>query len=270
MFEYKEWYEQNAALVNNKRREKYASNAAYRIAQVERNKSRRTSLAEVRKKERIEQMGAQKMPKPAEDIQPIEVSVTVGDKVVRQLMFTTGALTQALGVSLRALYKWEREGLLPATPIKDARGHKLYTAEQVEWIRKRLIDRRKIEEVAVPRRRSGSNGVVKIVELGDGKKAKQTFFKLSSLAALLDHKSESVKQWETEGYLPATPFLASSMQHRLYTAEMVEAVRLAYVTEGGTLRQDEAKKRFHTAVMSAWSALGVFQMSLYQPPPPVM
>src|SRR5687768_13631883 len=50
---------------------------------------------------------------------------------------TRTQVCQALGVSAKSLYLWEREGRIPR-PGRDARGWRSYSAAQVEALRRRL------------------------------------------------------------------------------------------------------------------------------------
>ena len=51
------------------------------------------------------------------------------------------AAAQELGVSTATLRRWEREGLLPFTPKRDAVGRRVFTFTQVEELRGVLVTR---------------------------------------------------------------------------------------------------------------------------------
>ena len=74
-------------------------------------------------------------------------------------VFTVGALAEALGVSTKAIYKWERQRIMPPSryrteapregpiPGKTAAGRRLYTRAQIEAV----IDAAREAYVSMPR-----------------------------------------------------------------------------------------------------------------------
>ena len=67
----------------------------------------------------------------------------------------------------------------------------------------------------------------------------------------------TLEQLEHRKLLPATPFRASKVGYRLYTQEMMEAVKIAFDKRGGEVRGDLAWQEFYDEVFAAWKGLNV-------------
>lgn len=265
-FSFREWYELNGKRLNEKRKQRYHEDTAYRERVLKTNQ-------ESRKKQRDtsdETPSEKRVVRPRSDEKRFK---TVDAEVdgVRERLFTIGALAQALGCSIQAIRLWERQGYIPATPIRSGKGKngdRLYTQEMVEEFRRILTAQGRLSGsrggAASPKLR----GLKRYIRLADGRVKETQLFLIGALAEAVSRNVVTLEQLETKGFLPRTPFLASSVKRRLYTAEMISAVKAAFEDRGGDIRGEDAWKAFHDDVLERWTALGVVGAALVQAAPP--
>lgn len=66
--------------------------------------------------------------------------VSIGEKEVKRMqLFRMGTLAKVVGRTVETLREWEKEGLLPETPLRvEEHGHRYYTSEMIEVVKKVL------------------------------------------------------------------------------------------------------------------------------------
>lgn len=98
--------------------------------------------------------------------------------------------------------------------------------------------------------------VVFTVAIG-GKQVPMEFVHIGTFARMIQRSVPTIHQWERLGLLPRTPFSlqGKAKQERLYTASMIQTVRLALDKRNGTVSSTD--KSFFTEVSGGWRASGV-------------
>jgi hypothetical protein len=116
---YAKWWKENAILRRSAKRERYATDKAFRTKLQERvreNRERLRASGELHKKS-----------------DGRSAFVLIGGERVE--CFTIGQLSKRVNRSQQALNNWQRWGLFPHTPIRTEGNHRLYTAEMIEVVR---------------------------------------------------------------------------------------------------------------------------------------
>jgi len=253
---FKDWYEDNAEDLNARRRSRYQSDIAYRDkvqgwnrrARNKRNKERSQEQRAERKAKKMATSGAWKT---------VEIEVDG----VKRCMFTIGALAKVLGRGVSTIRVWERFGILPETPYRSNKGDRLYSVEMVEGIREQLQEQGKLSPEKLKRKVKPSY-VVRTVRYSDGTKAKVQLFKIGSLAKAVSRTVVALTQMEKRGHLPRTPLLASRIQYRLYTVDMIQAVQEALEKRGGRVRGHSEWMDFYSEIKEAWTELRLMEARL--------
>ena len=258
-FDFKEWYDENGENLNKSRRDRYNTDPAYRKQVLAAN---RKSREKRRLRERVEREVARKERKTSRDAErsPYKVVEAEIDNVATKL-FSIGALAENLRCSVQAIRIWEEKGLLPETPLRNSKGDRLYTLEQIEMIRKIFEAQGKLDTetlTELPEDKSFKRQV-----LFPGKRSREVeLFRVGTLARKIGRTVVTVDQMEDVGRLPATPFRASKTSYRLYTMGMIEVVEKAMDKRLGHIRGEKAWKEFHDEVLDGWKKLGVLGAEL--------
>jgi len=257
-WKFADWYAANATEFNEKRRERYVNDPTYRARVRDTNQKVREKAKERRKIEHQAEVAAIRVKPPSRSL-GAPLQVRVGGQDVTTMVYTLGALARALGCAKVTLYKWEREGVLPETSLRNARGARIYTADQVLDIRKSLEASGKLEEV---RKRKAGIRAIRMYRVATASgEGLHTLHRLGTLAKLVQRSRETLHQWENYDLLPPTPLRSGGKTgHRLYTVEMMMAVKNAIDACGGEIVGDSTRKTFHDTVQSAWRDSAVFDM----------
>lgn len=255
---YKKWYEENGTGLNERRRERYAQDKAYRQSVLERNnesrrRNRRSLIEEKRAKaaaKKLKADGAWKVHTFIEKIDGREVEVTY---------FTIGALAKILGKGISTVRVWEKNGVFPETPHRSPKGDRIYTLEQVQKIRSNLRKAGRVESAAKLRKKSNiPEPVIRKVRFDDGTVRELKLYQIGTLSAIVGKTVVWLKMLEKKGRLPKTPLVKSSLNHRLYTVEMIDTVRGAFESHGLHLRGNDLEwKAFRETILDGWNRLGV-------------
>jgi DNA-binding transcriptional MerR regulator len=264
-FSFKDWYAEHGGRLNKDRRKRYKNDPEYRKRVLEMNRVSR----ERRRKEQAEQRRTERQaskvrtrPLPFKTIKAV-VKNDDGEEVEAQL-FTIGALARTVGCSVQAIRLWEKQEVLPPAAIRNEKGDRLYTAQQVEMIYELMKQQGRLNEkkASKPRRREAPKPFVREVEFEDGTVEEVALFRIGVLAQAIGRTVLTVEQMEQRGALPATPFRAASTRYRLYTAEMIEAVANAMDARGGAIRGKANWVSFHDEILEEWTSAGVIGASL--------
>jgi len=116
---YAKWWKENAIIRRAARRERYATDKAFRDKcqeNVRKNRKKLKASGELNKKS-----------------DGLRLFVLIGG--VRTECFTIGQLSKRVDRTQQALNNWQRWELFPITPIKTEGGIRLYTAEMIEVVR---------------------------------------------------------------------------------------------------------------------------------------
>jgi DNA-binding transcriptional MerR regulator len=258
-FDFKEWYEENGEALNKSRRNRYQTDPEYRQRVLDANRESREKRRKKEREEKFKERQAQKLRDT--DKQSYKV-VTAGVGEATSRLFSIGAVAKTLGCSVQAVRIWEKRGLLPETPLKNTKGDRLYTEEQVTFIHDLFVAKGKVDPnrtLETPEIRSFPRSV-----LFKGKKNPQTvdLFRVGELARAISRTVVTVDQMEELGRLPKTPFRASKTKYRLYTVEMINVVKAAMDKRLGHIRGKAAWKSFHDEVLDGWKKLGVMGAKL--------
>jgi DNA-binding transcriptional MerR regulator len=280
---FQEWYRDNGDQLNKSRRERYRTDPEYREKVLEQNREarkrrRRQTLKERRKRQTASKARTSQSWKSVN----VELKDSKGNPVVVK-MFTIGAVAKALDCSVQALRLWEKKGIIPETEYRYSKGDRLYTQEQIETYREILLQQGRIGQnrvrtrplpyverwVAFPGERRKGKRVhadelhtldedVTEAILKNGRLVRKVkLFRIGVLAKAVGRTVVTLEQLEQKGAFPETPFRASEVGYRLYTAKMMEAVKTAFESRDGEIRGEEAWQDFHDEVYAAWKDLNV-------------
>lgn len=265
-FSFKEWYELNGRRLNNQRKSRYHTDPNYRNKVLQTNQESR----EKRKQSTTEERKAEKK---AIRVRLSERKFKTVDAVidgVSEKLFTIGALAEALGCSIQAIRLWERQSIIPPTPLRTGKGQtgdRLYTTGMVETIRTILIAQGRLKDRDVKEKQK-PRPLLRFIRLANGKVVQTKLFLIGVLAKEVHRNVVTLEQLESKGILPRTPFRASSVGRRLYTGDMIATVKKAFESRGGEIRGEEAWKGFHDEILARWTAQGIIGAVLVQAAPP--
>lgn len=255
---YQKWYEENGTGLNERRRDRYATDKAYRKTVLERNsvsrrKQRRHLIEENRARaaaKKLKTEGAWKVHTVVEKIDGRDVEVTY---------FTIGALAKILGKGISTVRVWEKNGVVPETPHRSLKGDRLYTLEQVQKIRNKLRRAGRVDPSAKLKKKANvPEPVIRNVQFDDGTVRKVKLYQIGTLASIVGKTVVWLKMLEKKGRLPKTPIVKSSLNHRLYTVGMIDVVRAAFESHGLHLRGNDLEwKAFRETILDGWNQLGV-------------
>lgn len=253
---FQEWYANNGDELNKSRRDKYRDDPEYREKILKQNR-------EARKKRRKEALKEKRKKQAATKTRTAQswkaVTVELEDKKSGQMvptkMFTIGAVAKALGCSVQALRLWEKKGVIPEASFRYSKGDRLYTAEAIDILREVLAKQKRLEGTKPPRPLPYVERAVRLV--GPKREEKMRLFRIGVLAKTVGRTVVTLEQLEQRGALPETPFRASKVGYRLYSREMMEAVKASFDKRLGEIRGEDAWQEFHDEVQSAWKSLGV-------------
>lgn len=265
-FTFKQWYVANGDKLNETRKSKYHSDPTYREKVLAGNRASREKRRADTADERREERKAVRVKTASRPFKTVKSRIGKST----QELFTIGALALALGCSIQAIRNWERDGIIPEAKLRSDKGEsgdRLYTQAQIESIRKRLLKKGYIEEGAV-RERPRIKPVFRTIRLSNGTVEEVPLFLIGALSQAVSRNVVTLEQLEARGSLPRTPFRTSSVNRRLYTADMIQAVRAAFERHGDELRGDAAWKAFYNDVLSQWTEQGVVGAVLVEAAPP--
>jgi DNA-binding transcriptional MerR regulator len=256
-FDFKNWYGENGEKLNKDRRNRYKTDPEYRARVLAQNKVSREKRRKATAEQKAAEREARKFKAKAEPWKTVEMTVKdKNGKAVEVTVFTIGALAATLGVSVQAVRLWERQGVIPKTPLRSGKGDRLYTVEQLEMMQELLkkqgkLDEDKLNETSPPRE------FLRKVKLANGKTKEWVFVRVGVLATAIDRGVITIDQMEQRGVLPVTPFRASSRKYRLYTRAMIAVVKKAMNKRGEVIRGKDQWAGFFDEVSNGWKKLGV-------------
>ena len=129
---YKSWYDDNKEELAKRRKDRYKNDPDYKERVLEQNKKHR----EAKKKE------AAKKPKPKVRIprnrKPVMLIILLDGNPTAKELVHIGAFSRAIGKSIPTVHQWERNGLLPRTPLfmnGSAKRERLFTSEMIAVVK---------------------------------------------------------------------------------------------------------------------------------------
>jgi hypothetical protein len=138
VWSYSDWYEKNKGTLAARRKDRYESDPEYRDRVLEQNRKHRD-------KKRKEEA---KKPKPKVRIprhrKPITVMVLINGAPTPKELVHIGAFSRAIGKSIPTVHQWERNGLLPKTPLYmngTSKRERLFTAEMINVVKVEIAKR---------------------------------------------------------------------------------------------------------------------------------
>lgn len=260
-FDFNEWYAENGKTLNKSRRNRYHSDPAYKARVLMQNKASREKRRQSQAVQKAAERKARKFKAKAEPWKTVEVVVKKKGKEVSITVFTIGALAAALGCSVQAVRLWERQGVIPKTPLRSGKGDRLYTVEQMEMMQELLKKQGKLDEDKV-RATSEPREFLRKIRLKTGKMREWVLVRVGVLAKEIGRGVITIDQMESRGVLPGTPFRASSRQYRLYTYAMIAVVKKAMNKRGEIIRGKDQWAGFYDEVVKGWTKLGVIGAEL--------
>lgn len=249
-----DWYAEHSAEWNQSRRERYERDAAYRKKVNEWNARARERRREAVLAERRSQ--APLWPK---------VSGGRGWKVVQiegvGAAFSLGALAALTARSPVTLRMWEKRGILPETPYRDAAGGRLYLLEQMHAIVETLVRKGVLKERGEEDGVKVTSRVPRVefrnVRFVDGSVQKLRVYKIADVAAILESRSAAIKRREQGGMFPATTLRTPIMQQRRYTFGQLRAVADVWNELGGACHGRKQWVEFTQKVEKLWREQGI-------------
>lgn len=239
---FKDWYKDNSTDLNKDRRSRYETDPDYRERVLETNRASRERQRQARLKEQAKAKKAKKV--VVKKAPWKEVSVETG-AATPQKLYTIGYLATALGRSVQVIRLWEKQGVIPPTPLKSAKGDRMYTPEMIDSIHEILEKKGRLKENTRGKRRP----LKAVIRLNDSTTIETPVFRIGKVAAALGKSVVTLEQMERNGTIPPTPFRTSA-DHRLFTGPMIESLKTvfdgAHDGEGLT-----------PAVIKGWSKLGL-------------
>lgn len=287
---YKEWYEENKEALSERRKRRYETDAEYRKQTLLRNqkareerRANRTSAEAESKATRLGRGGFWVLRPEASG--------------VSEDVYTIGLLAQILGVSRQTIRVWERdpEVDLASALRKGPEGFELryYTVAQLETVIRRLREAKYITPKRAERGLAALNilrggdlaeefaeeyedglevpGVARGVVWPDGTVRRVKLYRLGALAQAVGRSLCALGILERRGALPETPLRAARRGGgesqadgaRLYTAEMIAAVREAFRAAALSSRRGKERQRvFSLHVHRRWQEIQAFMLRL--------
>jgi hypothetical protein len=80
-------------------------------------------------------------------------------------------------------------------------------------------------------------------------------YNIGYLAYVVGRTPATVRGWEKSGLLPRTPFSTGGKSERVYTDDMVKAVKNALDMRGGSVASGD--RSFYIEIHSQWKRLGI-------------
>lgn len=251
---FQEWYAENRTSLNDRRRQRYAEDPSYRAKVQQWNREARERRKQVMQKEDV-------ATREARQIRMTGAWKTIKIELDGVLvpMFTIGALARATGKGISTIRVWERNGVLPETPYRTNRGDRLYTVEMVEAVRAALQRAGKLESGAalMLREKRKPPYVVRWVRFDSGQRVRMKLYKIGTLAKAVGRTVVSLTQMEQRRVLPRTPLVASSLEYRLYTLDMIEVVQAAFNRHTGYIRGSAEQDGLYDEIWQGWTKLGI-------------
>jgi hypothetical protein len=246
---FQEWYAENADTLNRRRRRRYKKDSDYRKAVLVANRAYREKQRAVSRTEQKKRLRAVRIMSTESSWKTVEIEVNG----VKTPMYTIGALARAARRGISTVRVWEREGVLPPTPYRSAKGDRLYSVGAVEEILKVLKQDGRLKETAKLNAKKPAEVVPRAVRFSDGVVRRVPLYRVGTLAKVMGRTVVAIGQMEKAGRLPITPLRASSLEYRLYTMKMIEAVKEHFDRNGGRMRGKEWVD-FFDAVEAEWQS----------------
>jgi len=264
-FSYDKWYAENHEEFNKNRRSRYATDPRYRQKVLGWNQQSRNKKRKATEQERREEAKAIKVALPQKRWKRFMAPAPDGSATE---YFTIGALSEVLHRSIQVIRLWESQGVIATTPHVNQKGDRLYTRAQIQEIHDALLAQGRLGDQG-KRRGQGMHPFLRTVKFADGHAAETALYKVGVLAQAIDRTIVTIEQMEARGALPVTPFRGTIVRHgapqpgyRLYTVEMIRAVRVAFEARNADIRGPTKRAAFYEEVLRAWTDLGVVGATL--------
>ena len=244
-WKFKDWYKEHGGELNSDRRDRYKSDPAYKKQVLEANRESRRRRRVIQLSERAAEYEAKKV-KLGEEWK--EVEMEVDGKMVKFL--TIGAVASILGRSKLGVRLLEKQGVIEATPHRNAQGERLYTPEKVLEIRQILAKGKTIRKKTT----NIPEFVHCRVKLSDGTLVECPLFRIGIMAKAVGRSTITLEQMERRKAIPSTP-LRLHPNRRVFTAAQIEAVKDAFDRRVGDLRVDADKTLLREEILAEWGKL---------------
>lgn len=168
-------------------------------------------------------------------------------------------LADFLGRGIQTLRAWEASGVIPPAKKKSPRGDRLYSRKDAEEIREKVIKLKLLtKQREGPPRRTEFLVRYKTAD-------RRLVMELRSVAVLAKscgRTAVAMRKLEKRGAIPETPLRYGPGRKRLYTDEMIDDVRQAFLEAGGEIRSPAVQAMFSEFIERAWRARNVFDMEI--------
>lgn len=240
---FSKWYSRHRDKLNRDRRLKYEEDGDYRRKVLDRNRASRKRRKAHEQSERATERQASFVSTQNRGWKVVDACYYNSGDCLLCKGYTVGILAAVLGRSLQTIRAWTQAGVIPDTPLRSARGDRVYTAEMIEEVVSRVP--------TTSRRKARSPVVLAKVRYPDGTTQLTKLYRIRMLAEAINRTRDAVIVLETEGRIPSTP-LRSKGGQRLYTAGMILSAKAAFEDVGWSPRGLEAWSTIFQRIADAW------------------
>lgn len=252
---FKAWYDSNSQSFNKDRRKRYDTDPEYRARVLETNRLSRQRRREAAKLERAAESAAIKVKMPHKPWKEVEVPTKGGEETTK--LYSIGALARALNRSVQVIRLWEKKGVIPETPLRNDKGDRLYTPEDVSRIHELLKAQNRLDDKPRPQHKT----LLAKIRLSDGSVIECPVFRVGIFAQAIGRSVVTLEQMERRKVIPPSP-LRTPAGHRVYTASMIEVVKHALDKRGPEIRGEQAWQEFAAEVKTGWKTAKVNKSKL--------
>jgi len=170
--------------------------------------------------------------------------IELDGKNYASVMYTTLELVQNIGCTPAAIYKWEKQGVIPVTPFVDKSGDRYYSEDLVHLIRNILKKTGKLEKII-----KNEKGIEYWMSVNPEQHVLERimFYTRKKLCTILGITNEKLCDWEDRGLIPVSKFMDTESNVPIYSVKYVSLIqRIADKIEKCALTNDSSMYDYMT------------------------